>query len=209
MRLIAAFILGLLIAGMAKFLGVGSGVTQAILGYDVGVLTYILWAFWLMYTSDSVGIRKRAISQDDGKFIVLLLVILAVLFSICVIFVDLASLKNIEGVAKYQRLVLVVTTIVLSWFFMNFVFTLHYAHDYYFDVQKHRPGGLEFLPAEVEPCYFDFLYFASVIGATAQTADVAISSKKMRRTCLLHSILAFFFNTTILALSINIASGLI
>ena len=68
-------------------------------------------------------------------------------------------------------------------------------------------GGLEF-PGEREPHYGDFLYFACVIGTSAQTADVSFTSRSMRRTGLVHCVLAFFFNTTLLALSINIASGL-
>ncbi len=154
-------------------------------------------------------IRKRALSQNDGQSTVLILVGLAIIFSTGAIFFDLSAVKDVVGAEKYERLILSVSTIVLSWFFTNVSFTLHYAHDYFFEVQNNRDGGLVFLPASEEPDYFDFLYFAFTLGATAQTADVALASKKMRRTCIIHSILAFFFNTTLVALTINIASGLI
>jgi uncharacterized membrane protein len=68
-------------------------------------------------------------------------------------------------------------------------------------------GGLEF-PGGQPPDYGDFLYFSCVIGTSGQTADVSFTSRKMRRTGTLHCILAFFFNTTLVALTINIASGL-
>ncbi|HPU80772.1 DUF1345 domain-containing protein, partial [Accumulibacter sp.] len=71
-----------------------------------------------------------------------------------------------------------------------------------------NPGGLDF-PGGHAPDYGDFLYFACVIGTSGQTADVSLSSRSMRRTGLVHCVLAFFFNTTILALTINIASGLL
>jgi uncharacterized membrane protein len=84
---------------------------------------------------------------------------------------------------------------------------LHYAHDYYVCVFHGEPGGLEF-PGGHMPDYGDFLYFASVIGTSGQTADVSFTSRKMRRTGMIHCVLAFFFNTTVVALTINIASGL-
>lgn len=186
-----------------------SKLTQAIFGYDVGALVYIFWALWLMRTSTVLEMRERALTQDDGKVIVLCLVVLALLFSTFAIFANLASVKHLEGSEKYESLLLGLTTIVASWFFMNIVFSLHYAHDYYFDLQRGQSGGLVFLPTHDEPTYLDFLYFAFIFGATAQTADVGLSSRKMRRTCTLHSVLAFFFNTTLLALTINMASNLL
>jgi uncharacterized membrane protein len=87
------------------------------------------------------------------------------------------------------------------------MFALHYAHDFYMTDQHGTHGGLEF-PGEPAPDYADFLYFACIIGTSAQTADVSFTSRKMRRNGIVHCVLAFFFNTTLLALTINIASGL-
>ena len=73
------------------------------------------------------------------------------------------------------------------------------------------------MPAGRQPCldfprlradYVDFLYFAFVLGTTSQTSDVTINSSPMRRLALLHGVIAFFFNTTLLALMVNIAAGL-
>lgn len=58
------------------------------------------------------------------------------------------------------------------------------------------------------PDYHDFLYFSIVIGTSAQTADVCLTSRSMRRLGAIHCFLAFLFNTTVLALTVNIASGL-
>lgn len=208
-RLFASFLIGLSVVLMAPYLGITSKVTQALVGYDVGAFIFIIWALSMMSKCGPHEIRKRALSQNDGQSTVLILVGLAIIFSTGAIFFDLSAVKDVVGAEKYERLILSVSTIVLSWFFTNVSFTLHYAHDYFFEVQNNRDGGLVFLPASEEPDYFDFLYFAFTLGATAQTADVALASKKMRRTCIIHSILAFFFNTTLVALTINIASGLI
>ncbi|MBV9521722.1 MAG: DUF1345 domain-containing protein, partial [Alphaproteobacteria bacterium] len=69
-------------------------------------------------------------------------------------------------------------------------------------------GGLAF-PGEARPDYWDFLYFAFVVGMTCQVSDVQVTSRAMRRLTLIHGIVAFFFNTVILALTINIAAGLL
>ena len=208
-RLYVSILIGLLVGVAGSLFGIDSKITQAIIGYNSGALVYIFWAMRLMFFSTAQQMHKRALIQDDGKLVVLFLVVLALIFSMGAIFVDLASIKNLYGAEKIESIFLALITLVSSWFFTNTVFALHYAHDYFFDLQMGLPGGLVFLPENEEPEYLDFLYFAFILGATAQTADVTLSSKKMRRTCTLHSILAFFFNTSLLALAVNMSSGLV
>ena len=88
------------------------------------------------------------------------------------------------------------------------MFALHYAHDYYLARQHGQPPGLAF-PDTEEPDYLDFLYFAVVIGTSGQTADIAFASRAMRRVGMVHCVLAFVFNTSLVGLMINVASGLI
>jgi uncharacterized membrane protein len=116
--------------------------------------------------------------------------------------------KNMQGGLKYAHIALAALTIVSSWAFTHLMFALHYAHDYYVARAKGLPGGLDF-PGESAPDYGDFVYFSFVIGTSGQTADVSFTSKSMRRIGLVHCVLAFAFNTTVLALTINIAAGLI
>ena len=101
---------------------------------------------------------------------------------------------------------------VSSWFLIHTVFAMHYAHGYYRDEDEGpdfaSAGGLEF-PNEKEPDFLDFAYFSFVIGMTCQVSDVQVSSQGMRRLALVHGLLSFVFNTVILALSINLASGLL
>ena len=101
---------------------------------------------------------------------------------------------------------------VSSWFLIHTVFAMHYAHGYYHDEDEGpgfaSAGGLEF-PNEKEPDFLDFAYFSFVIGMTCQVSDVQVSSQGMRRLALVHGLLSFVFNTVILALSINLASGLL
>jgi uncharacterized membrane protein len=98
--------------------------------------------------------------------------------------------------------------VLSSWAFIQVMFALHYAHDYYADACHGRTAGLQFPDAE-PPDYGDFFYFSSVIGTSGQTADVSFVTKGMRRIGSVHCILAYLFNTTVLALLINIGAGLL
>ncbi|MGO9685493.1 MAG: DUF1345 domain-containing protein, partial [Beijerinckiaceae bacterium] len=130
------------------------------------------------------------------------------------IFAQLTTVKTLTGLLKDLHIALAAATIVSAWTFTHLMFGLHYAHDYFLERagSEARPakkaGGLIF-PGTKEPDYFDFLYFSFVIGVACATADVEITSRPMRRAALVHCVLAFFFNSAVLALTINIAAGLI
>ena len=73
-----------------------------------------------------------------------------------------------------------------------------------------KPGrGIDFPGDETDPDYTDFLYFALTIAATSQTSDVAVTTREVRRWVTVQTLLAFAFNTALLALAINIAAGLL
>jgi uncharacterized membrane protein len=107
-----------------------------------------------------------------------------------------------------ERTLLAGTTVLTSWAFTQVMFALHYANEFYHARHGERGGGLEF-PGTDQPNYWDFLYCACVIGTSGQTADVSIASSAMRRFALLHCVLAYVFNTTLLALTINVAASLL
>ena len=52
------------------------------------------------------------------------------------------------------------------------------------------------------------MHFAVVIGVASQTADIAFQSKALRRIGTVHGVIAFTFNTVVLALTINLVAGL-
>lgn len=182
-------------------------ITQAIIGWNVGACLYIVLAIKMMFWSTHEKMRTRALQHDEGSAVVLMLVVTAALMCIGAIVAELAVVKDLKGELRYAHIALAALTIVSSWAFTQIMFALHYAHDYYATVVHGEHGGLEF-PGGQPPDYGDFLYFASVIGTSGQTADVSFTSRKMRRTGTVHCVLAFFFNTTLVALTINIASGL-
>lgn len=183
-------------------------VTRLIIGWNVGACLYLLLASRMMFWSTHERMRTRALLHDEGRVIVLALVVTAATMSLGAIVAELAVVKDMHGTLRYAHIALASLTVLSSWAFTQVMFALHYAHDYYAAEFRGNPGGLAF-PGGHAPDYGDFLYFACVIGTSGQTADVSFTSRTMRRTGLVHCVLAFFFNTTLVALTINIASGLL
>ncbi len=133
---------------------------------------------------------------------------LTVCASLAAIMAELAAAKEI-GSTSLQHVTLTGITVVLTWLFMQTMFALHYAHEYYNCRSRNNHGGLEFPGYDLSPDYWDFIYFSFVIGTAAQTADINIISKTIRRIVALHSVIVFFFNTTILALMVNVGASLL
>lgn len=206
-RLFSSTLAGILVATLLPHWLAMHNVTRMIIGWNAGAILYLMLAAWMMFYSDRESMLRRARLHIEGRLLALILVVMAALATLGAIVAELGVVKDMHGLLRYGHIALAAMTIATSWAFTHLMFALHYAHDYYAERALGKPGGLEF-PGTDQPDYADFLYFACVIGTSGQTADVSFSSQAMRRTGLLHCVLAFFFNTTLLALTINIASGL-
>lgn len=207
-RLTFAIALSILTFAFApRLLGVHLA-TRLLLTWNIGAGMYLLMAAFMIVRSSHEHLCWRARLQDEGRVAVLVGVILATFSCLAAIFAELATVKDLHGLIKTTHIMLTVFTVFTSWTFIHLMFALHYAHDYYVDHGRGGDGGLSF-PDSTQPDYLDFIYFAAVIGTSGQTADVSFTSSAMRRWGLLHCVLAYAFNTTVLALTINIASGLI
>jgi uncharacterized membrane protein len=180
--------------------------TRLLVGWDLGVALYLVLALRLMATADVRHIRLRARLQDEGQYAVLALTAVAALASLGAI-VALLGMAG-AGDRRPAHLLLGVVTILLSWNFTHIMFALHYAHEFY-DENGRKGGGLMFPGDLKEPDYWDFVYFSFVIGMTSQVSDVAITCRPIRHTVSAHGIISFFFNVTILALTVNIAASVI
>lgn len=165
-------------------------------------------------------VRRRARIEDEGRWAVLILAVAAAGACLVAIGTELHAARQAAGGNIELRLAFAGGTILLAWLFVHTSFAIHYAHEFYRDVKSNRPeksggddtrggqtrGGLIF-PEEACPDYWDFLYFSFVLGATCQVSDVQVTSRVLRRLVLAHGVLAFIFNTLILALAINIAAS--
>jgi len=183
-------------------------VTRWIVAWNCGAVLYLLLVGGMVAGARMQQIHRRALTQDDGARAVLALVTLASLTSLGAIVAELSLSKDLHGADKLLHVALALVTIATSWAFTQVMFALHYAHDYYLSKARGQDGGLSF-PETTEPDYLDFLYFSVVIGTSGQTADVSLASREMRRIGMLHCVLAFVFNTSLVGLMINVASSLL
>lgn len=182
-------------------------VTRLLTAWNAGVVLYTVLAVSMMTRSSRESMRQRAEEQDEGQSVILILVVFSAVASLAAIGGELAVVKDMRGAAKAAHVALAALTVVSSWTFTQIMFAQHYAHDYYAAESNARKPGLSF-PDDDEPDYGDFFYFSAVIGTSGQTADVSFVSKTMRRIGSVHCILAYLFNTTVLALLINIGASL-
>jgi uncharacterized membrane protein len=206
-RLVISAAAGLALAALLPADVVPYTVTRWLLAWNLGTTLYLLLAAQMMIRSTHSSTQRRARTQDEGQLTILLLVVVAAMASLAAIAGELAVVKSLHGWPKAAHAGLAGYTVLSSWAFIQLMFTLHYAHDYYLAIAAGRPPGLAF-PQDDAPEYGDFFYFAAIIGTSGQTADVAFVTKPMRRIGSLHCILAYLFNTTVLALLINIGASL-
>jgi uncharacterized membrane protein len=185
---------------------------RAAFGWDAGVAVYLaVTALRLLRTRSTDQIRRRAAALDDAGRAVLPLSLLAAVASVVIVIGEAAGAPPAEAAATA---ILSLGTVGLSWTFIHLIFAQHYAHAFYGPAGtgkgghgKGDAGGLDF-PGETQPDYWDFIHFALIIGVACQTADIRITSRRLRRLSTVHSAVAFVFNTVILALGVNFAISL-
>jgi uncharacterized membrane protein len=182
--------------------------TKLLLGWDIGVVLYLVLVHQLMMACGVDEIRRRAAEDDEGAVALLILTGLSGLAIMGAIVAELGIAKVAGQPRSGYGIAIAMFTIFTSWAFVHTIFALHYAHEYYGERGDHAIGGLTF-PGRQPPDYWDFLYFSLVIAMTSQVSDVVITSKVIRRIVTAHGALAFFFNVAVFALTVNIISNLI
>jgi uncharacterized membrane protein len=205
-KLLAAAVIGIFLSLLAP--GHWRMATQLLAGWNVGLAIYLILTHAMFQRCDIDHIRKRASEQDEGAFTILLLSVVATMASLIAIVFELGGMKQAAPGEAIVQVLLASVTILLSWSFIHTIFSIHYAHEYYGERRDGQIGGLKF-PGDAKPDYLDFLYFSLVIAMTSQVSDVMITSKVIRRVVSMHGVLSFFFNLTVLALTVNMVSNLI
>ena len=181
----------------------GGWLSRVALAWDIGVGLFLIEsAVKVMRTRSADAIRQRASALDEAGPAILPLALIAAVASVVVGVGEAA-----EGGGGPALLALV--TVALSWLFVHVIFAFHYAHVFYSAGDKGDRGGLLFPGDDPEPDYWDFLHFSLIIGVASQTADVQIADRGVRRTSTVHSLTAFVFNTVVVALTVNMAVGLL
>lgn len=199
------FLISALIFFAAFALALAGGLTtvRALLcAFDLAAVLYLISATWILTHADTHALSMWAAAEEGGRW--------GFLWSNVAVSVIVLVALGLELHAKRGggpwEILLAASSLLLSWLFLNTMFALHYACSYY---GAHRRGGklpLVF-PGTRRPDYWDFLYFAVTIGMTFQVSDVQIADDQLRRLALTHSVIAFFFNVIIVALTVNIVAG--
>jgi uncharacterized membrane protein len=207
-RLFLAIALGL--ASYFVMPGAWQPQTRGIAAWDIGAFAYLAVLLWLFVATPVDRMERNARAQQDGEWTLFWLVLAGAIASFVAIAGEFGSMKAAAADERNLKVALVAATLLLSWVVTQAAFALRYAHEFYSRTGDAAAvdGGLQF-PEEERPDYLDFFYFSAVLGMTFQVSDVQITSRKLRRLATVHGMLGFLFNTVIIALTVNLASGLL
>lgn len=192
---------------------------QAVLGgFDLAALAFIVSLWPLTGDNSPAQMRAHARANDTGRLGMLVITTLVMVVILTAVTVELPGARHEAGLAHTIALALVLISLVVAWLFSNVIFALHYTHLYY---RENSAGGLNFPKPDDDtvcepvdgdtpesgPDYLDFVYFALTIGMAFATADISIPGRAVRRTAIVHAIIAFFYNLIVLAFTINVTAG--
>jgi len=208
-RIAASVAIGALAGGLAIGRVAPFGAVLLI-GWNAAAVTYLAGVGYLFLTNEAPLVRLRAQQQDENRAVLMSSILAAVAASLGAM---ILTLRDAKGAGKAGLppwlLALSVSTMVLSWLVVQSLFTLHYAHRYFADRDRDGAddGGINF-PGQKPTSYRDFLYVAICIGATCQVSDFNITTSRFRQLVTVHALVAFAFNTLVLALGVNIIGNL-
>ena len=199
--LLLSFFVGITAYFGSLFITMGT-LTHVMLGWDVFCILLISLHWYMFFHTSAAETHIKAKMQDETRSEIFAIVLISTFAGLLAVILLLIN-KDIEPI----DLIVAISGMFLSWFLVHTTFGMRYAHLYYGDSKTNKGSGLDF-PGNDEPDFIDFAYFSFVLGMTFQVSDVEISSRKIRRLSLLHSLIAFIFNTVIVALTINALAGL-
>ncbi len=179
--------------------------TRLLVAWNVGAWAYLAM-MTMMFSRPKSDPRVEARPEDEKQSVLVVLGVVAACAALAAIVWELGPVKSMEGAAKAGHLALVGASIMSAWTFIQVMFAIHYAGVYFAAVADGAPGGLDF-PGKSQPQWGEFVYQAFTVGCTFASSDVNVTSSRMRRICVIQGVVAFFFNTIILALAINIGAG--
>lgn len=203
-RLLAAVLITLVLTASLPFPVLW---TRLLAGWCLGVCVYVVLVFRRAATATPERFEREASELGGSAASVLAFAILATAASFGAVAMVIFGGEE-QGEYRALHLALAGFTMIASWLFLQVVFAVHYARLYYGKGEDGgRHGGLDF-NGDDSPDFWDFFYFSVTIGATSQTSDTDITAKGMRRVAILQTIYAYLFNTSVLALVVNMAAGL-
>jgi uncharacterized membrane protein len=204
-----SFSLGAIMALISwKWLGF-SGKIAFLAGWILSLAVYLFLLGIVIFQADGPMTKQRVSQDQPNRALLLLLLIMVALMGNISVGVILTSVGSHHPTNARLLVGLGVWAVIMSWLLLHTAAGQHYARLYYEDIDREgRPftggmrQGLEFPGGEL-PTYLDFMYFAFTVGLTYAVSDVNVTSADHRLTVFLHSVVSFFFYTTILGVVLN------
>ncbi|HWM62257.1 MAG TPA: DUF1345 domain-containing protein [Rhizomicrobium sp.] len=198
-RFYIALVCGLGTALVAKLLGFDA---PLLAGGDIFYLVFLILCGVMIAGETASDLKRRAKNEDEGIVIVLLVTLATVAFFCDAVFTALSKKHGLD----IPPLVLAGIGAPLGWMVLHTVMAFHYANIHYFDDPDVEGDEKDLaFPGGGDPGPWDFLYYSFVVGMTAQVSDVQVLTTAMRRATLLHGVASFFFNTVLIAMTVNAA----
>lgn len=168
--------------------------------FDAGALVYLA-VVWRHLIRAGPAVSAAVGDEDQGHLVI----------TLAALFAATAGLVGVAMIGAHLRsplpAVLGLVTIILSWLLLQTVFAAHYANQYRRDRGEEGPAnGLDF-PGDGPIGFLDFVYVAFTVGLTFQVSDVTTNTAGMRRIVTAHAVVAFLFNTVVIAIAVGVAAG--
>jgi len=206
-RLSVGVLFGLASWALAARLGL-TGVSAALAGWNVGAMIYLFAVWRLFLTASEAEVQSRAAGYDEPAVVIGALTGMAILASLAGVYAALVSSHGESVAARSLSTPLAGLTLISTWFVVQSLFVAHYAHRHFQAVASRGPEAGFLFPGDPPRGYLDFAYLAICVGATAQVSDPGVQSRPLRNLVTAHAVTSFFYNTAVLALGVNILSGL-
>ena len=178
-------------------------------GWILALTIYLVLLYIVIFTANAQRTRERISQVDPTQWFLLIVLTLVTLLGNMSVGVILTAVGQRTALHARLFLGLSVLAVILSWLLLHTAYGQHYARLYYEDTDTHGrpfPEGLRrgfTFPGTPEPTYEDFLYVSFAIGLTYAMSDVNVTKEVQRRTVLVHSIISFFFYSTVLGVVLN------
>jgi uncharacterized membrane protein len=148
--------------------------------------------------------------EVSASWVPLLVAAVLALVSLATIVYMMHTATHHTSGSKMTHMAVSLYSVLITWVSLHTVFAMHYAVLYYSpspDQPDEPVRGLSFPGADLAPDYWDFLYYAFVIGMCYQTSDVSVERPDIRRYTLLHSVFSYLYGVGILSLLVSLVGG--
>lgn len=186
-----------------------NGKVAFLLGWILALTIYLILLGIVIFQADGPMTKQRVSRDEPNRVLLLVVLIIVALMGNISVGVILTSVGSQHPTHARLLVGLSVWAVMLSWFLLHTAVGQHYARLYYEDTDRYGrpfPEGMRrgfMFPGSPDPTYLDFLYVSFTVGLTYAMSDVNVTNEVQRRMVLIHSVVSFFFYSTILGVVLN------